>query len=156
MTVEEMAALPVADLAAKDCALFMWVIGTHIPAAIRLGEAWGFEFKTDVFYWAKMGSLLDQDDLFDGDPDPMISMGYYSRKQIEPVYLFTRGKPKRHHKGVRQLIRARKREHSRKPVEQYERIEKLMPGPYLELFGRESRPGWMTWGNQATKFDEPA
>lgn len=152
MTFEQMAALPVADLAAKNCALFMWVIGTHIPDSIRLGEAWGFKFKTDVFYWMKMGSNHAQDDLFLGEPDARISMGYYSRKQVEPVYLFTRGKPKRLSKGVRQIIRAPKREHSRKPDEQYERIEALVGGPRLELFARTTREGWDSWGNQTDKF----
>lgn len=154
--VEDLMNLPLGGVAAPDCALIMWIVGSHIPQAIELASAWGFEFKTDLFYWEKMGGNHAQDDLFTGPPLPRISMGYYSRKQVEPAYLFTRGKPKRLSKGVRQLIRAPRREHSRKPDEQYERIEALFPGPYLELFARTQRPGWTVWGNQTDKFEAAA
>lgn len=157
MSFEEMAALPVADIAAKNCALIMWVVGSHIPEAVKLGEAWGFTFKTDVFYWFKQKLInADQIDLFTGDiADPRISMGYYTRKQVEPAFLFTRGKPVRRSKGVRQAIITPTREHSRKPDEQYDRCEALFDGPYLEMFARQSRPGWDCWGNQSDKFDVP-
>jgi N6-adenosine-specific RNA methylase IME4 len=83
-------------------------------------------------------------------------MGYWSRKQTEICLLFTRGSPRRLGKGVRQLIVAPRREHSRKPDERYERIEALVNGPYLELFARTSRPGWSAWGNETDKFSEAA
>jgi N6-adenosine-specific RNA methylase IME4 len=156
MTQQELLALPVGRLAAKDCLLFMWGIGTHIPAMLELGEAWGFEFVTDVFYWLKE-RLWDagQIDMFTGDvPEPAISMGYWSRKQVEPVFLFKRGRPPRLSKGVRQVIVEPRREHSRKPTCQYERIEALAGGPYLEMFARTARPGWSAWGNQIEKFAE--
>lgn len=154
MSHEAMMALPVADVAAKDCALFMWVIGSHIPQAIAIAEAWGFRYVTDVFYWLKERLWnAGQLDLLTGDvPEPAISMGYWSRKQVEPVFLFTKGSPPRLSKGVRQVIVAPRREHSRKPTEQYERIEALCEGPYLEMFGRTARPGWDVWGNQTEKF----
>lgn len=158
MTLEDMAAIPVADVAAKDCALFMWVVGSHLTDAIALAEAWGFAFKTDAFYWIKQRLLhADQIDMFTGDiAEPRMGFGYWTRKQIEPCWLFTRGNPRRLGKGVRQAIVEPRREHSRKPDCQYERIEALVSGPYLELFARTARPGWSVWGNQTDKFEPVA
>jgi N6-adenosine-specific RNA methylase IME4 len=155
MTIDEMRALPVADLAAPDCVLIMWVIGSHLDQAIELGRHWGFTYKTDVFTWVKTGK---------NDPAVRpISMGKWSRKQTEQALLFSRGKPSRLEAGVRQLfesdehvIFAPKREHSRKPDEQYDRIERLCGGPYVELFARQSRFDWDSWGNETTKFDPAA
>lgn len=158
MMLDEMSALPVGEVAAKDCALFMWIVGSHLPDAIRLAESWGFQFKTDAFYWMKQKLIgADQIDLFTGDiPEPRISMGYWTRKQVEPCWLFTRGAPRRMSNGVRQVILEPRREHSRKPDGQYERIEALVDGPYLEMFCRATRPGWSAWGNQVGKFPEVA
>lgn len=154
MTFDDMAALPVGERAAKDCALFMWGVGSHLDEAIALAGAWGFSFKTDAFYWVKQRLIdADQADLFTNDlPEPRIGFGYWTRKQVEPCWLFTRGKPARLTKGVRQVILEPRREHSRKPDAQYERIEQLVAGPYLELFARQARPGWSAWGNQVDKF----
>jgi N6-adenosine-specific RNA methylase IME4 len=136
--------IPVADWATDDCALFMWVVDSHFEDAFELGRAWGFGFKTVAFVWVKqtVNGL------------PKIGMGYWTRKQTEQCLLFTRGAPKRIGKGVRQLIEAPRREHSRKPDEQYERIEALVGGPYLEMFARRSRPGWDAWGDQAPAMFE--
>lgn len=157
MTLAEMAALPVASLAAKDCALFLWSVGSHLGEALELAAAWGFVFKTDAFYWVKQRLIGgDQADLFTGDlPEPRMGFGYWTRKQVEPCWLFTRGSPKRLSAGVRQVILEPRREHSRKPDCQYERIEALVGGPYLELFARTQRPGWQAWGNQTGKFAGP-
>lgn len=142
----ELAKLPVADWAAKDCALFMWVIDSHMAQALQLGEAWGFTYKTVAFVWAKTTK--------DGSGH-RIGMGYWSRKQTEQCLLFTRGHPRRLSASVRQLIEAPIREHSRKPEAQYERIEALVGGPYLEMFARRSdRPNWDAWGNQTEMFNE--
>ena len=156
MTMDAMKAMPIGDLAAKDCALFMWVVGSHLDAAIDLGRAWGFSLKTDAFYWLKTRMHgAGQLDMFTGDvPEPRISMGYWTRKQAEPCWLFTRGKPKRLAKDVRQVIVEPRREHSRKPDVTHERISRLVGGPYLELFAREPRPGWTVWGNQTDKFSQ--
>lgn len=135
--------IPVGDWALPDCALFMWVVDSHFDQALALGEAWGFGFKTKAFTWLKLTSK----------GNPKIGMGYWTRKQTEQCWLFTRGSPKRRDKGVRELIQAQRREHSRKPDEQYERIEALVDGPYLEMFARQSRPGWDAWGNETGKFD---
>lgn len=137
MVSEDLAKLPVVSVAAKNCVLLMWVLDSHLKQAIALGEAWGFAYKTRAFTWDK-GAM---------------GMGYWTRKQTEICLLFTRGKPGRKGRGVRDLIRAPRREHSRKPDEQYERIEALLHGPYLELFARQSRLGWSAWGNQSQKFD---
>lgn len=154
MSLDEMKALPVADLAADDCVLIMWVIGSHLDQAIELGRHWGFTYKSDAFVWVKTGK---------NDPAVRpISMGKWVRKQVEYSLLFSRGKPSRLDAGVRQLIEtgdnviyAPKRRHSEKPDEQYERIERLCGGPYVELFSRKSREGWDAWGNEAGKFDAP-
>ncbi|MFC0245802.1 MT-A70 family methyltransferase [Falsochrobactrum ovis] len=134
--------IPVAEVAAPDCALFMWVVDSHIPDALELGRAWGFEMKTRAFTWRKLAA----------NGQARIGMGYWTRKQTELCFLFTRGKPRRKDKGVREIIDAPRREHSRKPDEQYERIEALVDGPYLELFARQAWPGWTAWGNETGKY----
>lgn len=142
VTKDGLATMPVGAIAAKDCAMFMWTVDSHVDQAIELARAWGFGFKTIAFIWAKTNA----------NGTFRIGMGYWSRKQTETCLLFTRGKPKRVDKGVRQLIVAPRREHSRKPDEQYDRIERLVTGPYVELFARQSHPGWDSWGNQVDKF----
>jgi len=145
MSVKDMAGIPLADMAAKDCALFMWVVDSHIDVAIELARAWGFRFKTRAFTWRKLTAT----------GTARIGMGYWTRKQTEICLLFTRGKPRRLSKGVREIIDAPRREHSRKPEEQYGRIEALVAGPYLEMFARQRRPGWDVWGNETDKFSTP-
>ena len=158
MDFAALSALPVADVAAKDCALFMWVVGSHFEEAFRLAGAWGFSFKTDAFYWLKQRLIdADQADLFTGDiAEPRMGFGYWTRKQIEPCLLFTRGSPRRLSASVRQAIIEPRREHSRKPECARDRIEALVDGPYLELFARSTRPGWSSWGNEIDKFGEAA
>lgn len=143
---DALAALPVADLALPDCALFMWVVDSHLDEALALalGKAWGFAFKTCAFVWFK-GRNEGQ--------VPKVGMGYWTRKQTEQCWLFTRGKPKRLGKGVEQAIFCGRGAHSAKPHEQYLRIEKLVAGPFLELFARNSRHGWSAWGNQKASRD---
>lgn len=154
LSLAGMQALPVGDIAAADCALFMWVVGSHLDQAIALAASWGFAFKTDAFYWIKQRLInADQIDLFTGDiAEPRMGFGYWTRKAVEPCLLFTRGKPRRRSKGVRQAIIKPRREHSRKPDCQYALIEQLVAGPYLEMFARTRRPGWSSWGNEVGKF----
>ena len=136
-------ALPAAD----PCALFLWVIDSHLDQGISLMKAWGFDYKTIAFIWVKTCK---------NDPTrPRMGMGLWTRKQAEVCILGTRGKVPRRDKGVRQVIMAPRREHSRKPDEVYERIERLVDGPYLELFARQSWPNWDSWGDETDKF-EPA
>lgn len=129
---------------ADDCALFMWVIDPMLPQSLDVIQAWGFEFKTVAFTWAKINV---------SGKDP-IGGGYWTRANPEMCLLATRGKPKRLNADVRQLIMAPRREHSRKPDEIYGRIERLVAGPYLEMFARQTRPGWDSWGDEVGKFDE--
>lgn len=147
MTLEQMKALPIGEVAAKDCALFMWVIDTHVDQAIALAARWGFKYQTRAFVWIKTSKRTGK---------PIMGMGHWTRKESEEVLLFTRGSPKRLSRGVRQLIFAPRREHSRKPDEQYALIEQLVGGPRLELFSRTNRVGWTSWGRDVGKFGEAA
>lgn len=137
-----LAEIPVSDWCAADCALFMWVVDSHLPDAIDLARAWGFKYKTRAFTWRKLTK----------SGATKIGMGYWTRKQTEICLLFTRGKPRRLDKGVREIIDSARREHSRKPDEQYARIERLVVGPYLELFARQRWPGWDAWGDEVGKL----
>lgn len=144
MQPHELAALPVRDLAVKDCALFMWATWPVLPQALALGAAWNFEYKTAAFVWAK--TLRSGFGWFFG-------MGYYTRANTEFVLLFTRGAVKRKERNVRQLIVAPFTRHSEKPSEQYRRIERLVEGPYIELFARQRRDGWDALGNEIDGMD---
>lgn len=152
LTIDKICALPVSDLAADDCVLFMWTCWPVLQDSFRVIDAWGFKYKTCGFSWMK----ADPYRLFADDKTPFAGMGYWTRANTEPCLLATRGKPKRINADVRQGIIAPRREHSRKPDEIHGRIERLVAGPYLELFARQSRPGWTTWGNESNKFDEVA
>lgn len=158
MVLADIKAMPIAELAdPKGCHLFLWVTGPQIPAGLDVMEAWGFRFSTVAFTWAKLKRSRDAgqfglcvtvaDDFHTG-------LGLTTRKNAEFVLLGRRGNPRREARDVRELIVSAVREHSRKPDEFFERVERYCVGPYLELFARKSRPGWTTWGNQATKFDE--
>jgi N6-adenosine-specific RNA methylase IME4 len=154
MPTEEIASLSVGDLAATDCALFLWMSWPMLPDALRLIEAWGFEFKTCAFDWMKAHN--GQIEMFRDDADALMGMGYWTRANSEPCLLATRGHPKRLSAAVRQGIIEPRREHSRKPDCVHSRIERLVAGPYLELFARADRPGWTVWGNETTKFSAAA
>jgi N6-adenosine-specific RNA methylase IME4 len=143
----DLEALPIGELAADDAVLFMWIVQTRIPEAVRLFEAWGFKLKSVAFAWFKG----DGQQLFPDDPPMQMGMGKWTRAGFEQCWLGTRGK--RLNADVRQVLVEKRREHSRKPDGIQERIERLVTGPYLELFARQSRPGWTTWGNERTKFD---
>lgn len=150
----ELETLPLGDIAAEDAVLFLWVCWPTMPQALRLIEAWGFSYKTCAFSWIK--ARTNQIDMFRDDGDVEIGLGYWTRANSEVCLLATRGKPKRLNADVRQGIIEPRREHSRKPDCVYERIERLVVGPYVELFARTTRPGWTSWGNETTKFAERA
>lgn len=138
MSLEEIMALPVADLCAADCVLVLWTTQTHVPQALRVLEAWGFVFKT-TGAWAKQSKTGEK---------WQFGPGHILRTAAEFYLVGTRGHPKRQSCSIRNLIVAPVREHSRKPDEMYEHIEALFPGPYVELFARYPRVGWSSWGNQ--------
>ena len=146
MPMHEIRRLPVGELAAKRSALFLWAVDCMLPQAIEIGEGWGFRFKTIAFTWIKTNRTK---------PGYCIGLGHWTRGNPESCLLFTRGSPRRQSASVRQLIVSHRREHSRKPPEVLERIEALLPGPRLEMFCREPRPGWDSWGNQVGRFDLP-
>lgn len=153
MSADDIRALPVNEIAAPDCVLFLWVTWPTLLQAIELIEAWGFSYKTCAFDWMK--AHAGQLDMLRDDTDALMGMGYWTRANTEPCLLATRGKPKRISKGVRQGIIEPRRQHSRKPDCVHERIEHLVAGPYVELFARARRAGWDSWGNETTKFASP-
>lgn len=146
----DLASLPVKTLCTDDAVMFMWITWPHLKDALRLLEAWGFEYKTCAFSWIKANA--SQIDMFRDDSDVQVGMGYWTRANSEVCLLAVRGKPKRLNADVRQGIVEPRREHSRKPDCVYGRIERLVAGPYLELFARNEREGWTSWGNQTDKF----
>jgi N6-adenosine-specific RNA methylase IME4 len=162
LTIDQIKAIPVRQWAADDAVLLLWATDPLLPRALEVIEAWGFTYKTVGFYWVKLnksvaarlapdllnsnGPLLTERDFFTG-------LGFWTRANPEPCLLATRGHPKRQAGDVPKLLLAPRREHSRKPEESYGRIERLLPGPYLELFARQSRPGWDNFGNQPGLFD---
>jgi N6-adenosine-specific RNA methylase IME4 len=152
MTIDDIKALPLGDVAAENCALFLWATNPMLPQAMAVMEAWGFSYKTVAFTWAKTTTKTDKS----WAPKWHIGLGYWTRSNTEICLLGTKGEPKRASKAVRQLLIAPRREHSRKPDEFYASVEALVPGPYLELFARQARPGWAAWGNETTKFNEAA
>ncbi len=154
MGFADICAIPVAEWAARDSILLLWVTDPLLPKGLELIEACGFTYKSVGFYWAKLNKsapsyALMESDFFTG-------MGFWTRANVEQCLLATRGSPKRIAKDVRRLVVAPRREHSRKPDVVYERIERLAAGPYLEVFARESRPGWDAWGNENGLFDDGA
>jgi N6-adenosine-specific RNA methylase IME4 len=154
MPEDELAALPVASLAAPDCVLFMWACWPILPQSLRILDAWGFTYKTCGFAWMKANAK--QIDMFRDDIDAHMTLGYWTRANSEFCLLATRGKPKRQSGDVRQGIIEPRREHSRKPDCVHGRIERLVEGPYLELFARAPRAGWTVWGNETDKFAQVA
>jgi len=156
MSLDEIKAMPVKQIAAKDSHCFLWITGPCLPWGFEVLNAWGFKFSTVAFVWAKLKRSFEHKQL---QTAPAIAslfhtgLGLTTRANAEYVLLGRRGNARREAKDVRQLIVAPVREHSRKPDEIYERIERYCCGPYLELFSRQSRPGWTTWGQEATKFD---
>ena len=145
---KDIASIQVAELAAENAVLFLWVVQTQLPKALDLVQQWGFTFKSVAFAWFKGNSLP----LFPDDAITTIGCGYWTRAGFEQCWLATKGKPSRLHADVRQTILEGRREHSRKPDCVYDRIERLVEGPYLELFARTTRPGWDSWGNELDKF----
>ncbi len=149
LTLEELKALPVADYADKNCALFLWVTDPMLPEGIELMRAWGFKFKTIAFHWVKLNKNAASKKVED---DPFFTgLGYWTRANPELCLLGTRGSPRRISKDVRRLLVSERREHSRKPDEIYDRIERLVDGPYLELFARKRRKGWDASGKELKK-----
>lgn len=142
MTLDQIMALPVADIARPTAHLYLWVPNALLPDGLAVMKAWGFTYKSNLV-WHKIRK--------DGGSDGR-GVGFYFRNVTELILFGVRGRNARTlAPGRRQvnLLATRKREHSRKPDEQYEIIEACSPGPHVELFARGTRSGWTTWGNQA-------
>lgn len=142
MALPEILALPVREIAAPTAHLYLWVPNALLPQGLEVMAAWGFTYKANIV-WHKIRK--------DGGSDGR-GVGFYFRNVTEIILFGTRGKNARTlPPGRRQVnyMATRKREHSRKPDEQYRIIETCSPGPYIELFARGARPGWTSWGNQA-------
>lgn len=141
MTLDEIQALEVEQAVAKDAHLYLWVPNALLPEGIDVMQAWGFRYVSNVV-WAKRRK--------DGGPDGR-GVGFYFRNVTELVLFGVRGSMRTLPPARSQvnMIETRKREHSRKPDEQYDLIERCSPGPYLELFARYPRDGWDVWGNES-------
>ena len=148
LTLEEICALPVADHLEATAHCYLWVPNALLPEGLEVLRAWGFQYKSNLI-WHKVRK--------DGGSDGR-GVGFYFRNVTEIILFGTRGKNARTLPPGRSqvnVIARRKREHSRKPDEQYDLIESCSPGEYLELFGRGVRKGWTVWGNQASADYRP-
>ena len=147
MSLEEIKALPVGDVTAKNAHLYLWVPNALLPEGIEVMRAWGFRYVSNII-WAKRRK--------DGGPDGR-GVGFYFRNVTEPILFGVKGSMRTLAPGrsTVNMIETRKREHSRKPDEQYDLIEACSPGPYLEMFARYARPGWAVWGNESDDEIEP-
>lgn len=148
MTTEDICRLPVRDLTVEPTHLYLWVPNAMLPEGLQVMQAWGFEYKSNII-WHKIRK--------DGGSDGR-GVGFYFRNVTEILLFGVRGKKARTLAPGRSqvnMLQSRKREHSRKPDEQYELIEACSPGPFLELFARGTRPGWTYWGNQADESYRP-
>jgi N6-adenosine-specific RNA methylase IME4/ParB-like chromosome segregation protein Spo0J len=141
MTTDEICALAIADLATPDAALFLWATSPHLEDAFRVIDAWGFRYRTSAV-WVKESPGL----------------GYWVRNQHETLLIAARGNMRSPSEGTRppSVITAPRREHSRKPDEGYELIERMYPEfPKIELFARQARASWHAWGNEAPVVADP-
>ena len=143
MSVDDICNIDVNRIADDNSVLLMWVTDPYLLDAFKVMESWGFNYKTVGFTWVKTNKSKGY---FTG-------MGYWTRSNPEMCLLGTKGKPKRLDMSVKQLVVSQRREHSRKPDEVYNRIEKMLEGPYLEMFARNTRQGWDNFGNEVNKFD---
>lgn len=142
MTLDEMAEIPVRDMCADECVLYMWTTGPNLDMAIELGRRWGFEYKQVAFVWDKVNPVC----------------GNYTITQCEFVLVFRprRGRlPKRSKTNARQHFSEKKRQHSRKPEYVQDMLDAMYADTHkIELFARRSRDGWDVWGNETDKFDQ--
>ena len=140
MSIEDIRALPVGELADRDCALFLWITFPMLLDALSVIKAWGFTYKTVAFAWVKQNKKANT--LFWG-------MGYWTRANVELCILATKGRPRRKSAGVHQVVLAPVEEHSKKPDIVRDKIVTLMGDlPRIELFARQTPPVWDVWGNE--------
>lgn len=147
MSLEEIKALPVESVTAKNAHLYLWVPNALLPEGLDVMRSWGFRYVSNII-WAKRR--------LDGGPDGR-GVGFYFRNVTEILLFGVRGSMRTLGPGRSQvnMIETRKREHSRKPDEQYDLIESCSPGPYLEMFARYPRSGWSVWGDESSEDVTP-
>lgn len=140
MDLQAIKDLPVGDVTAPNAHLYLWVPNALLLEGIEVLQAWGFRYVSNII-WAKRRK--------DGGPDGR-GVGFYFRNVTEPILFGVKGSMRtlQPARSTVNMIETRKREHSRKPDEQYDLIESCSPGPYLEMFARYARPGWSAWGNE--------
>ncbi len=140
MSNEDIAKLPISELALPQSHLYLWVPNALVSTGLAVMREWGFEYKTNII-WFKIRK--------DGGPDRR-GVGFYFRNVTEMILFGVKGRLRTGPPGRRQpnIISTLKRGHSRKPDELYEVIEACSPGPYLEIFARFKRSGWHQWGDQ--------
>ena len=154
MSKAELMALPVGDLAAKDCYLFYWTSAPWLKDAFEIIEAWGFKYSSVAFDWIKTNPKAPL--MFTGINDWHMGQGYTTRKNAEYCLLATRGKPQRQSKEIRALLISPRLRRSEKPPEFYSRVEKYCLGPRLDLFSRQDRENWFSFGDEAGRFNRAA
>jgi len=145
MTLQEIKELPVEAIVRDTAHLYLWIPNALLADGLQVMEHWGFTYKTNLI-WYKIRK--------DGGPDRR-GVGFYFRNVTEMILFGVRGKNARTLQPGRSqenIISSQKREHSRKPDEQYKIIESCSPYPYIELFARGPKKGWFTWGNQAQDY----
>ena len=144
MTLQEICDMPIADHAADKSHLYLWCPNALLQEGLRVLAAWGFVYKTNLI-WYKIRK--------DGGPDRR-GVGFYFRNVTEVILFGIRGRIRTGAAGRRQenIVSSQKREHSRKPDEAYDLIERCSSGPFLELFARAPRDGWTQWGNEVDTY----
>lgn len=144
LSFAEIEAIPVNSVVAEESHLYLWVPNALLAEGLSVMAAWGFTYKTNII-WHKVRK--------DGGPDGR-GVGFYFRNTTEMLLFGVRGRLRTLAPGRSQvnIIKTRKREHSRKPDEQYDLIESCSPGPFLEMFARGSRDGWDGWGNESEQY----
>ncbi len=138
MSLERIKKIPIQKFSAEDCALFLWISSPMLKQGLLVMKSWQFTFKTVAFVWVKTNQSLG---FFMGD-------GYWTRANAELCLLGTKGHPKGKNADVSQIIMSVRRKHSQKPDAIYPSIERLVSGPYLEMFARRKHKGWNVWGNE--------
>ena len=142
MSLEDICKLPVGSISAKDSILFLWATFPQLPAALRVISAWGFKYKTVAFLWLKKNRKADS---------WFFGLGFWARGNAEVCLLATRGHPKRQSSKIHQFIISPIEAHSKKPDIVRDKIVELAGDvPRIELFARQTTPGWDVWGNEVT------
>jgi len=149
MEMHEIASLKVNEIADQDCVLFIWVTMPKIFEAKQIIESWGFNYKTCAFTWVKRNKIFNQKRYEDRGIDDFMGQGRWTRGNAELCLLATKGNPKRISAKVRQIVHTPIEAHSKKPDEVRKRIVELLGDlPRVELFAREKKDGWDSWGNE--------